>query len=264
VLGLPGRLPFSVRRFTPAPDLAWCVDVFWVSSWDVPEGHVAVTRILPHPAVNLTLEHGALQVTGVSGGIYSRRLAGCASVFGVKFRPGAFRLLVDLSIRELSGTGQTAVGLLPGSRELERDLLLADDDDQRAELVERWLRQRRLSPDPAVVLVGRAVTALTEDPEVRRVSDVATRLGVSSRTLQRLFADYVGVSPGWVLRRGRLHAAAERVIQLTAGGAPGGWADVAAEFGYADQAHFTRDFHAVLGVPPSEYASTLITQEAIA
>ena len=31
-------------------------------------------------------------------------------------------------------------------------------------------------------------------------------------------------------------------------------ADLAAELGYADQAHFTRDFRALVGVPPSKYA----------
>jgi AraC-like DNA-binding protein len=63
-----------------------------------------------------------------------------------------------------------------------------------------------------------------------------------------------------VLRRGRLHAAAERVIQVAATGSDGTWADVAAEFGYADQAHFVRDFHRVLGVTPAGWAAALLTE----
>lgn len=32
------------------------------------------------------------------------------------------------------------------------------------------------------------------------------------------------------------------------------WAELAAELGYADQAHLTRDFTAAVGMPPAAYA----------
>jgi AraC-like DNA-binding protein len=261
ILGVPGRLPFSVRRFRPAEDLTWCVELFWVSSWDVPGDQVAVTRILPHPSVNLTLQEGRLWVTGVPNGVFSRHLTGSGSVFGVKFRPGVFHLLADTPVRGLSGTGQSAHGVLPGSTALERSLGEAADDEQRAEQVEGYLRWRRVMPDRGVRIVGDAVEALTQARPGVRVDDVARQLGVSGRTLQRLFAEYVGVTPGWVLRRSRLQAAAERVIQLAATDQPRGWADVAAELGYADQAHFIRDFRRVLGVPPASWAAALVSEE---
>ncbi len=75
--------------------------------------------------------------------------------------------------------------------------------------------------------------------------------GLSVRSLQRLFAGYVGVSPKWVMRRARLHEAAARAD----GGEPVDWAALARDLGYADQAHLTRDFAATIGVPPSRYAA---------
>jgi AraC-like DNA-binding protein len=68
--------------------------------------------------------------------------------------------------------------------------------------------------------------------------------------LQRLFADYVGIGPKWVIRRFRLHEVTERL----AAGADIDWAALAAELGYADQAHFVRDFRAMFGEPPTWYA----------
>jgi len=61
--------------------------------------------------------------------------------------------------------------------------------------------------------------------------------------------DSVGVSPKWVIRHFRLHDAASRLakaedVNLTS---------LAQDLGYADQAHFTRDFKAIVGRSPSDY-----------
>ena len=90
------------------------------------------------------------------------------------------------------------------------------------------------------------------DRSVRRLGDLSARAGVPSRTLQRLFAQYAGVSPIWVLRRYRLLDVAEAVRN----GESPVWADVAADLGYADQAHLVRDFRAATGQTPARYASS--------
>lgn len=70
------------------------------------------------------------------------------------------------------------------------------------------------------------------------------------RTLRRLFAEYVGVGPKWAVRRDRLREVTERMAR----GKTADWAGTAADLGYADQAHFTRDFTAMFGEPPTRYA----------
>ena len=87
------------------------------------------------------------------------------------------------------------------------------------------------------------------DRSLIRVEQVAALGAMSVRSLQRLFAGYVGVSPKAVLARYRLQDAAatidaEEAVDL---------ADLAASLGWFDQAHFSRDFRAVVGVPPSTY-----------
>jgi AraC-like DNA-binding protein len=73
--------------------------------------------------------------------------------------------------------------------------------------------------------------------------------------VQRLFADYVGVSPKWVMRRARLHEAASRADL----GKVVDWAELAVDLGYADQAHLTRDFTDTIGVPPGRYAGVSLS-----
>ena len=58
------------------------------------------------------------------------------------------------------------------------------------------------------------------------------------------------MGPKWVIRRYRMHEAAARV----ADGEEVDWAGLAGALGYADQAHFTRDFTATIGMSPARYA----------
>jgi len=57
-----------------------------------------------------------------------------------------------------------------------------------------------------------------------------------------------------VMRRARLYEAALRADS----GEPVDWTALAADLGYADQAHLTRDFTTTIGVPPSRYAAALL------
>jgi len=100
--------------------------------------------------------------------------------------------------------------------------------------------------------VAAIVERIIADPSLRRVASLSDAFGMPERRLQRLFADYVGVSPKWVMRRARLHEAALRAEEV----GDVDWASLAADLGYSDQAHLTRDFTATLGMPPARYAST--------
>jgi AraC-like DNA-binding protein len=99
--------------------------------------------------------------------------------------------------------------------------------------------------------VATMVARITADTSLCRVGDLAAALGLPVRRLQRLFTDYVGVSPKWVMRRARLQEAAVRAER----GGQVDWASLAADLGYADQAHLTRDFTATIGVPPARYVT---------
>ena len=105
--------------------------------------------------------------------------------------------------------------------------------------------------DAVAEQVGALVSRIADDPGLRRVDELSAASGLTARTLQRLFADYVGVSPKWVMRRARLHEAAERADS----GDPVDWAQLASDLGYADQAHLTRDFTLTIGVSPGRYAA---------
>jgi len=85
--------------------------------------------------------------------------------------------------------------------------------------------------------------ALAHDPTLGLL-DLARLVAVSPHHLSRVFRAEVGVSISTYRRRLRLRAALERIDE-------GGLARVAADAGFADHAHLTREMRALLGTTPS-------------
>jgi len=239
-------------RYWPAADLAPFVEHFWVVEWDVAEPELA--EVLAHPSVHLTIEAGHSGVRGVVAGKFTTVLSGSGRVLGTKFRPGGFRPFLDGPVSALTGRKVTldeafgAKGL-----ELERQVLGRRDHGEAIELVQSFLRARRPEPDPTIELVAGIAARIAADREVTRVEQLVREHGIGLRKLQRIFDEYVGVSPKWVIQRYRLHEAAERI----AAGTAIDFAALALDLGYADQAHFIRDFRKVVGSPPASYARSL-------
>lgn len=246
-----GEKRFRLSRRPPSRELGPFVECYWAVEWDLAGRGPHVQETLPHPSVQLVFEKGASAVFGVMRERFSRRLEGKGHAFGVKFRPGGFYPLWG---RPVSGMTDRTVDVREALGEeggaLEGKMLATRDQDEMARLAEAFLRERLPRPDRNVVLLARIFDEMCSHPEMTTVEDLAARLEMNKRALQRLFSRYVGVGPKWVIRRYRLHEAAERL----AGGEATNWAETALELGYFDQAHFVKDFKAMVGVPPAAYA----------
>jgi AraC-like DNA-binding protein len=243
---------FVLTRHEPGADLARFVDFYWVVRWDLTGQAPYEQAILPHPNVNLAFEADGAAVYGVDTKVFTRRLSGAGKALGVRFRPGGFRPFHNAPISTLNDRVVPASAIFGPAAEPALDGVFgAADDEAMIACAAGLLRAADPSPDPVAEEVAGIVARITADPSLRRVGELVTAFGIPERRLQRMFAEYVGVSPKWVMRRARLHEAALRAD----GGDAVDWAALAADLGYADQAHLTRDFTATLGVPPSRYAA---------
>ncbi|MFI7067172.1 helix-turn-helix domain-containing protein [Kribbella sp. NPDC050124] len=222
----------------PSPDLAAYVQRYWIVTWDYAEPYRQL--IVPYPVVHLTFLEGRATVNGVCSKHQVKVLKGCSGVFGVEFRPGCFRPFLDAAV-------STITDRVIDAREVFGPWL---PDPVDVPSVEAFLRAHLPEPDPRAQEVADIVVRVAAKPEITRVDELARSSGLSVRQLQRLFAEYVGIGPKWVIRRYRLHEVTER---LAAGGEVD-WADLACQLGYADQAHFTRDFKSMFGESPARYA----------
>jgi AraC-like DNA-binding protein len=245
---------FTLNRCPPPADLAPFIDFCWVIRWDLRGEPPHEQRILPHPNVNLAFEASGPAVYGVDRKIFTRRLSGSGRALGIRFRPGGFRPFSSKPIVSLNDRVVPAARLFgPAADQACIAVMAADADDEMVAAAAGLLRAFGVAQDPVAEQAAGLVKRITEDPRLQRVAQLAEMSGLSERKLQRLFSDYVGVSPKWVMRRARLHEAALRVE--ADGPASVDWAALAADLGYADQAHLTRDFTATLGVPPTRYAT---------
>src|SRR4029077_5631115 len=175
-------------------------------------------------------------------------LEGQGGVFAVKFTPGGFHPFANVPVSRFTDDIVRLADVFGGDGDaLDRAVLAATEDDPRIEAIERFLRDRAPGVDANVERASEIVYAIARDRRIVNVSELVRRFGLTTRTLQRLFAKYVGVSPKWVIQRYRLQEAAERIGQA---GPSAGYAGLALELGYSDQAHFVRDFKAIVGVTP--------------
>ena len=245
---------FTLSRHLPADDLAPFLDYWWVIRWDLRGQPPHEQAILPHPNVNLAFEASGAGVFGVDRSIFTRRLSGMGKGLGARFRPGGFRPFYGKSIASLNDCVVPARQVFGPAADAACAAAMSPDagDDAMVAAAQRLLRGAGPVPDPVAAQVDVMVTRIGADPGLRRVAALAEAFDVPERRLQRLFAEYVGVSPKWVIRRARLLEAARRADL----GEVVDWAGLALDLGYADQAHLTRDFTATLGVPPATYART--------
>ena len=246
-----GLMRFRLDRSEPSAAVGRFVAWYWVVQWDLVGQPPHTQQVLSHPVVNVVFQDGGGIVVGVQTRMAERVLDGRGWALGVMFRPAGFSPFTPDPPGELvERTLDVGAVFGPAATELAAAVHAAGPEDAPS-LVDQFLAERA----PTEVQAGEAMSDLVEkvaaDPALLRVEDLAERAGVGPRQLQRRFAEHVGVSPKWVIRRYRLYEAAERAAR----GTDVAWAALAAELGFSDQAHLTREFTAALGMPPDRYAA---------
>jgi AraC-like DNA-binding protein len=217
--------------------------------WHAPEPHRQ--QIIPQPRIHVAAEDGRLFVHGVSREPFFRTLTGDGHALGAAFHPGGFRPLLKSSVGALSDTVRPGADVLGRDDRTPATSILDDSDaDSMVATIERYLLGTEPEPDPAARQAASLVGLVAEHAEIVRAEQLADRGGLSLRSLQRLFTEYVGIGPKWVIQRSRILEAAATAHT----GESVDWADLAQRLGFSDQAHLTRVFTQVVGTPPATYA----------
>jgi AraC-like DNA-binding protein len=224
-----------------------------------PGGETYVRRVLPDACIDVVWDGDRLVVAGPDTGPVDVTRRPDGFFVGIRFRPGMGPAalgvpasdLLDLRVdaSDVVGTERSDRLAARLSAELEAAPPARTPSSLRAvaasmeEALLEWL-PAFAGPDP---LVEAAVASLGSRTGIRPVAYLADRLGVSERHLHRRCRAAVGYGPKTldrVLRFRRFLALAETRPHT-------GLARLAADAGYADQSHLSRESRRLAGTTPA-------------
>jgi AraC-like DNA-binding protein len=223
----------SYRERLPAPTCVW---IQRVETGSAPYAH----RTVPNGSAELVVPVGELpRVVGPQTSATEEVLDGGTTVVGVRFRPGAAPAVLgvpatevvdlDLAADELWGRAAVALG---------EAVAAAPTPAEAAAVLERSVYERLADAPGLDPVVGEAVRRLLPGGG-GEVASIASPLFISERQLRRRCEAAIGVSPKTLARMlrfqrflalaGQTEHPAEQLSRL------------AADAGYADQSHLTRE-----------------------
>lgn len=248
----------TYRELPPPAALAQRVACLWwrdpgavpeepvpATAGEPPAGHV----VLPDGCIDLVWSAGTLLVAGPDTG--PAPVAASAEVaVGIRFRPGAGPAVLGESALALRDRRVPVVDLWGREgRDLQERTAEPEGAIARLELLVDVVERRIAAGDGRASaggdpLVSAAVTALGGGGTA--IGELAAALAISERQLRRRFHDHVGYGPKTLDRVLRL----QRFLAAVAADDPASpttLAALAAEAGYADQAHLAREARALTG-----------------
>ena len=241
----PGSGGVTFDRFELGPDVADLVRHVWVPQWAVPDGEVRPQRVLSYPAINAVIEPHVTALYGPDSRVQVRELRGTSWAVGILFRPAAGPLLTATDPVALVSSSEP----LPAAPAGPVGRIMAEHAyvrDEIKEILRDWLLPLAADVDERGRLVNEACRLAEEDPGLTRAADLAARVGLSPRSLERLVRSHIGMTPKWLIECRRLQHAATTLFT-----SPGTDLSVlAAELEYTDYSHFSRQYQRVIGESP--------------
>lgn len=175
--------------------------------------------------------------------------AGRFGLLGVEFRPAGFHQLFRVAAHPFTDD-LAPLDRVPTAASADLAERLA-----KVETVEETVRRIASHLTPLVrdalrtPRVDAAVEALRDSRGTASISAIARTLGTDGRALRREFLTAVGLPPKQLAKSFQLAAA----FQALRDGDGGELARVALDAGYADHAHFSRDFKRLVGLRPQDF-----------
>lgn len=208
--------------------------------------------MLAFPASNLTVEPEHIGLSGPTTTATTKALVGKGWVIGALLQPAAIPPLV----RDPKSIVDQQIELeAPNLHQAVRAAVESQPLSTAIPLVSNWIRDLVGNLTQEALLANQVNGIIEADPTITTVGQAAHALAVSSRTLHRLCAKYIGLTPYEIIQRRRIQDAASHIrthreATLT---------ETAHRFGFSDLAHFSKTFSQTVGVTPSAYRNQLRT-----
>lgn len=229
------------REWTPPAVLRGTFGQLWRS--DLPANAGGTVTVLPDGCVDVLYREGRLYVVGPDIVAARPALAPGTQLLGARFAPGAARAWLGVPLAEILGTAvdlETIIGVR--ARQMATRLEDVDDTDVRQQLFAHQLAALPHVTDRRHAAAASLFTLVRNGGIDLRV--VATTLHLSTRSLRRMCHEQFGYGPKMLERVLRL----QRFLSQARAQPHAGLAVLAADVGYADQSHLSREVRALTGM----------------
>lgn len=235
------------RELAPSPALHALLACRWLRAVDDASG--STTLVLPDGCVDLIWRDGRLLVAGPDRGANPATVRPGGTILGLRLRPGVAGAVLGMPASEVLD-GRFALDDVIGVEAANLADRIGEEGDETAftrleALVSSRVRDRRT--DPLVLAASRRLGFPGS-----RVERLAEALGISERQLRRRFRAAVGYGPKTLDRVLRFRRFVSRAPAVASGEED--LARLAADLGYADQSHLTRDCRRLSGLTPGRLA----------
>lgn len=234
------------REIATGPRLQHYLDCFWVRETQRRDLH---PRVVPDGCIDIVwLGDDNIVVAGPTTRAITAETRPHSTIVGARFQPGVAPSLLGVSADQILDLQVPLERIWPrDARELRERADTQPSVGARLHLLHVLVASKLTDARPADAVVRAGISSLNRgvSPSVRELSDA---LSLSERQLLRRFTVAVGYGPKTLDRILRLQRALDSLRSPTP---PLRLVDVAMRSGYADQAHMTREFVHLTGLPPA-------------
>lgn len=171
-------------------------------------------------------------------------------MFIIYFRKGKAYPFVEMPMQELTDVVVDGELVMQNAILEMRDMLLGcANASAMFALADRYLSHAFMGKLVSNPFVDFAVNAILRDPSQASIAAIANKVGYSHKQMIKIFTEHVGLTPKSFLKVIRFQKAVEEIQQQQYSG----WASLALDSGYYDQAHFIHDFKSFSGFTPRQF-----------
>lgn len=236
------------REFPVPPPLASHFLCFWTQTAGGSKGEY-IHRVLPDACMDIILVNDDPPVVvGPWTESFLVRLPAGTSILGARLHPGRAPSLLGLPAAEVLNQSVPLLTVPGGLRNARFDSVLTQKNAavRPCMLAEALITSLKFAAQMDETVVA-SISWLGCHPGAR-IEDLSRRAGISNRQLQRRFINAVGYGPKMLQSVLRF----QRLLKIAKGaGAQQSLAELAADAGYADQAHMTRECQRFAGIQPT-------------
>lgn len=250
----------------PSGELSAYVQFFWIGEVRASMEHSFTHRVIATRSPKLVFHYqgrfAEVTATGALKPSFSSGLQGPSKtharfvareetgIFGIEFFPWAIPALFSLPAAALTNQYVDLKSLL-GHRgqELEEKIFAAATGQERVHIATSFLRTLTNRPLPPTVTA--AVQLIDRSKGLMDTDTLLKKTAVSQRQLERLFKEFVGLSPRQYARVTRFETAVGNFRKKVS------FTEIALDAGYFDQAHFNHEFLEFTGLHPKGYLAAI-------